>query len=39
MGFSFLRKGEGKQAVALDSREEMAVTGKDTETDSRHILE
>lgn len=41
MGFSFLKAGRrgGKQAIALDSLGEMVVTGKDTETDFRHILE
>lgn len=33
------RKAGGKQVIALDSLEEMVVTGKDTETDFRHILE
>lgn len=41
MGFSFLKTGRqgGKQGIALDSLGEMVVTGKDTETDFRHILE
>lgn len=40
-GVQLLKTGRqgGKQAIALDSLEEMVVTGKGTETDFRHHLE